>query len=194
MAKKKEKSLVPVATKNISDTFKEMGLEVLPDTDTHINRVNINSETSDRIYVVSTRVKKDGSLVNECGCPAWIYRRHCKHVDTMGPIFDEMNATVNVKKIEAMCKKEIEHVPTITKTVEKKSKVTGGPTPDDKDFQRIENILVKSGGDMDKMLAMCERMAKTITHPDKAQRRAVAAKQTLPKEIATKAYDIFWQD
>ena len=139
-------------------------------------------------------MKKDGTIQNECSCPAWIFRRHCKHLDVMGPVLEQIAAAAKpMRQVGKKEKKKIEHVPETKISVAKKAKVKG-PTPDDKDFQRIESIIEKSGGDTDKMLSMCERMAKSITHPDKAQRRAVAAKQTLPKSIATKAYNVFWQD
>lgn len=48
-----------------------------------INRIQIRSGSSDRLYVVSQKVS-DGTW--GCSCPAWRTRRRCKHLDAMNPV------------------------------------------------------------------------------------------------------------
>jgi SWIM zinc finger len=58
---------------------------VLGDTDRYKHRVQIRSESSDRLYTVSwdTAVSKW-----KCGCPSGISRGCCKHLDAMIPALD----------------------------------------------------------------------------------------------------------
>lgn len=46
-----------------------------------INRTEIRSESSNRIYVVSQHASK---RYWACSCPAWRTRRHCKHLTQLG--------------------------------------------------------------------------------------------------------------
>jgi hypothetical protein len=46
-----------------------------------INRVEIKSETSNRIYVVAQHVEKRSW---GCSCPGWRRHRHCKHLQHLG--------------------------------------------------------------------------------------------------------------
>ena len=55
--------------------------EHLPDTEQWINRIQIKSESSNRVYVVSQ--SKKGRYF-ACSCPAWKTRRNCKHLEKMG--------------------------------------------------------------------------------------------------------------
>src|SRR5437588_13120699 len=48
---------------------------------TWINRVEIRSETSDRLYVVSQHAAR---RYWGCSCPAWRTRRRCKHLERLG--------------------------------------------------------------------------------------------------------------
>ena len=57
------------------------GKEKLPDNDQWMNRFEIESSSSDRIYIVSQN-KKSG--IWGCSCPAWRTRRRCKHLDSLG--------------------------------------------------------------------------------------------------------------
>lgn len=60
-----------------------VGGMVLADNDRYTNRVEIRSETSDRLYVVAQNKRtKEWS----CGCPGWIFHRHCKHLRVMLPL------------------------------------------------------------------------------------------------------------
>lgn len=53
----------------------------LPDTDQWINRIEIKSETSNRIYTVAqNRVGRYWA----CSCPAGKTRKNCKHLEKMG--------------------------------------------------------------------------------------------------------------
>lgn len=62
---------------------------MLPDRgDGWINRIQIPSETSTRLYVVSQNTKQGNRF--ECSCPAWRTRRRCKHLDTMKPLLERM--------------------------------------------------------------------------------------------------------
>jgi hypothetical protein len=46
-----------------------------------INRIEIKSETSNRIYVVSQYAEK---RFWGCSCPGWKRHRHCKHLERLG--------------------------------------------------------------------------------------------------------------
>jgi hypothetical protein len=46
-----------------------------------INRIEIKSETSNRVYVVSQHATKRHW---GCSCPAWRTRRRCKHLQSLG--------------------------------------------------------------------------------------------------------------
>lgn len=93
-----------------------------------------------------------------------------------------------IKKIDA--KKVLEK----SQEIELKAKGLGdikGIKPGAKDLARMEDIITKSKGDLDKMLKLVTNMAKAITKEDKAQRRAAAALEVLPVEIAVEAAAIF---
>ncbi|HEY1377730.1 MAG TPA: hypothetical protein VGF55_13105, partial [Gemmataceae bacterium] len=46
-----------------------------------VNRIEIRSETSDRVYVVSQHAEK---RYWACSCPGWRSHRKCKHMATLG--------------------------------------------------------------------------------------------------------------
>ena len=54
---------------------------VLPDNNQWRFRIEIKSETSNRIYVVAQNIAKKHW---GCSCLAWITRRSCKHLTTLG--------------------------------------------------------------------------------------------------------------
>ena len=56
---------------------KENGVALLPDNDRYTNRIEIKSETSNRLYVIASN-KSTG--VWSCSCPGWIIHRKCKHL------------------------------------------------------------------------------------------------------------------
>lgn len=49
--------------------------------DQWVNRIEIKSATSSRVYVVAQRVSTG---LWECSCPGWKSRRRCKHLAAMG--------------------------------------------------------------------------------------------------------------
>jgi len=63
--------------------------EVLPDNASHTHRMNIRSQTSNRLYIVA-RNKKTGEW--GCSCPAWIHRRTCKHIRAIMPALQALDA------------------------------------------------------------------------------------------------------
>lgn len=169
--------------------LRSLGVELLPDNKTHQHRMEIRSETSDRLYIVAQR---KGNSSWECKCPGWLSHRHCKHLDEMSHLLNALGGPVGLRTIsDSAPQKKLAQSKPVSSTP---AKTMGGVTPESKDIARIESIVAKSKGDEEKMLSLCIQMAGTITDVEKAQRRAVAAKQVLPKSIAAKAYKIFWQE
>ena len=57
------------------------GKRMLPDTQIWINRMEIKSETSDRIYIVAQhKIHRHWG----CSCPGWKRYRKCKHLKALG--------------------------------------------------------------------------------------------------------------
>ena len=54
---------------------------MLPDNNQWINRFEIKSESSNRIYVIAQH--KTNKHFG-CSCPAWRTRRKCKHLTSIG--------------------------------------------------------------------------------------------------------------
>jgi hypothetical protein len=52
----------------------------LPDNAQYTNRFHVASETSNRQYVIAQH--KVGRYWT-CGCPGWITRRKCRHLETL---------------------------------------------------------------------------------------------------------------
>jgi hypothetical protein len=77
------------SNKALQTIFKDMGVVLLPDTATHRLRMEIESESSGNVYVVSQRMKKDGTTQFECGCRGWIFHRKCKHLTAMTPALEQ---------------------------------------------------------------------------------------------------------
>lgn len=66
------------------------GAVILTDNKTHTNRMEIRSETSNRIYIVA-QAKNSGEW--QCSCPGWIMKkpgrpRGCKHLNAMLPALE----------------------------------------------------------------------------------------------------------
>ena len=80
--------------KALQAIFRSADLEVrlLPDSNTHRLRMEIDSESSNRVYVVSQRQFKDGGTQFECSCPGWIHHRKCKHLTAMTPALEQAAA------------------------------------------------------------------------------------------------------
>ena len=70
---------------SIEEIKNKLSPDVLDDNETHRHRFLINSETSDRIYVIAQK-KNNGEW--QCSCPSWIFgrkkgRKYCKHLSAM---------------------------------------------------------------------------------------------------------------
>ena len=77
------------SNKALQVIFKDLGVVLLPDTQTHRLRMEIESSSSNNTYVVSQRMKKDGTTQFECGCRGWIFHRKCKHLTAMTPALEQ---------------------------------------------------------------------------------------------------------
>jgi len=85
---------------SIEEIKSKLSPDVLEDNETHRHRILINSETSDRIYVVAQK-KTSGEW--QCSCPAWIFGRkkgikHCKHLSAVLPQLREIDKLQGVVK------------------------------------------------------------------------------------------------
>ena len=63
------------------------GCDLQPDNASHTNRMEIRSESSDRLYIVA-QAKDSGEW--QCSCPGWIFKRagkerNCKHLRAIIP-------------------------------------------------------------------------------------------------------------
>jgi len=78
---------------NLQQYFENRGIEVLPDTKGWINRFEVESETSNRVYIIAQR-----SNLSEwgCSCMAWKRYRHCKHLASVKPMIAAAEAAANV--------------------------------------------------------------------------------------------------
>lgn len=86
MAKiKPSRGLIPGST-DLDDGF-------LEETKTHRHRMEINSQSSDRVYTVA-QAKASGEW--QCSCPGWKFKRagrerSCKHLRAMMPLLKELD-------------------------------------------------------------------------------------------------------
>ncbi|WP_214226664.1 hypothetical protein [Pedobacter sp. B4-66] len=65
----------------------------LPDTDQWQLRFSIESESSDRLYVIAQhKAKRHWG----CSCPGWKRNRHCKHLKALGIPADMQPYEVNL--------------------------------------------------------------------------------------------------
>ncbi len=61
---------------------KQIGSTLLDDSDKWMNRFQIRSGSSDRLYVIAQQ-RADGAW--GCSCPGWTHHRKCKHLtDVLG--------------------------------------------------------------------------------------------------------------
>lgn len=74
----------------------DLGVNLLPDTKSHRYRMEVNSETSDNIYVVSQTVK---SGLWMCSCFGFRRHRHCKHLRAIVPAFERLGIDSTPKPI-----------------------------------------------------------------------------------------------
>lgn len=68
----------------------------LPDNDQWMNRFEIKSETSNRVYTVAQNKSK---LHFACSCMGWIRFRKCKHLSEIGLPNLEVPYTGNIEKV-----------------------------------------------------------------------------------------------
>jgi hypothetical protein len=61
---------------------------LLPDNATHTHRMQIASQSSDRMYIVA-KSKTGGDW--QCSCPRWIFKRTCKHLDAMRSVLNQID-------------------------------------------------------------------------------------------------------
>lgn len=67
----------------------------LPDTDQWQFRFEVESETSNRVYIIAQNKKKK---YWGCSCPGWKRNRHCKHLSALGIPGNEQPFEVNIIK------------------------------------------------------------------------------------------------
>jgi len=93
----------------------ELDVQFLPDTKTHMNRIEIPSETSDNLYIVS-QTKKNG--IWQCACFGFRRHRNCKHLKAIVPMI-ESAAKEKPKAIE------VKTAPDVVEQVDKYKKAVG---------------------------------------------------------------------
>jgi hypothetical protein len=82
MLSRRRKTLETLRRNHMANGLIIPGATLLPDNVVWKYRMEIKSETSDRIYIVAQR-KTDGAWA--CSCMGWIRFRHCKHLQAMKP-------------------------------------------------------------------------------------------------------------
>jgi hypothetical protein len=78
-SKKDSSSNSSISQNNV--TFGKYIMAKLADNAQYINRTEIKSASSNRLYVVAQHRTTRGW---SCSCPSWKVRRRCKHLETMG--------------------------------------------------------------------------------------------------------------
>ena len=101
----------------------KVGLPALPDNNSHENRMEVRSESSNRVYIVA-QSKKDGEW--QCSCPGWVMKkagkaRGCKHLAAILPAI----ASLPAAKAQP---KELKSVDVVAKPV---APVAKAPKPKD---------------------------------------------------------------
>lgn len=67
----------------------------LQDNAQYKNRIEIKSETSNRLYVVAQNKKTNAW---SCSCPGWIIHRKCKHLKNLANVLSVISIEDNNKK------------------------------------------------------------------------------------------------
>ena len=70
------------------------GTVALPDNASYMNRFEIKSETSRRIYIIAQ--SKSGRWWS-CSCPGWLRHRKCKHLQCLGLPCGQTPMEINAK-------------------------------------------------------------------------------------------------
>ena len=73
---------------NALEILKSSGLAILPDNDRYTHRVEIRSESSNRLYVIAKNKK---TSVWSCSCPGWIIHRKCKHLKAASEVLSQID-------------------------------------------------------------------------------------------------------
>ncbi len=95
-------SRVP-ATPDVFTAGDTVGRKSLPDTEAYINRFEIKSETSDRIYIVAQ--SRTGRWWS-CSCNGWLRHKKCKHLAALGlPSNHQPYEPPRPRREDAMAKK-----------------------------------------------------------------------------------------
>ena len=68
---------------DLATVARRTGAMLMQDNKTHQHRMQIRSESSDRLYTVAQRIANE---TWECSCPGWIRHRNCKHLNVMVPL------------------------------------------------------------------------------------------------------------
>lgn len=71
-----------MTNQEVSTLVNSLKARMLPPNRDWKNRFQIKSSTSSRLYTVAQR-KSSGQW--GCGCPGWIFHRHCKHLTALAP-------------------------------------------------------------------------------------------------------------
>src|SRR2546423_1559565 len=77
--------ITPMESTALQVVARRVGGDLLPNNTQWVNRIQIRSETSSRLYVVAQR-RSDLSWA--CSCFGWKSHRHCKHLDNMVPLLE----------------------------------------------------------------------------------------------------------
>lgn len=80
---------MPGTALTFADRARSAGYLTLPDNDQWECRVEVRSETSDRLYTVA-RNKRTQAW--GCSCPGWRSHRTCKHLTVMVPALTRLAA------------------------------------------------------------------------------------------------------
>ena len=92
----------------------ELDVEFLPDTATHKNRIEIPSESSNNLYIVSQTKKNE---IWQCACLGFRRWRNCKHLKAIVPMIE---SAAKPKAIEPVTRKAAKKKPA-KKAVKKKT-------------------------------------------------------------------------
>lgn len=125
-------------------------LPALPETTTHANRMEIKSESSNRVYVIA-QMKYTGEW--QCSCPGWVMKkagkpRGCKHLTELMPTLEKLGDSARPKRV--------------------------GPNPDSEVRKQATNFY---NGSLDALLLMQPLASKKIKEETNRLLKAVPAQE-----------------